>query len=78
MNTALYCSITFYHCACTLAANLLTVFLANNTLTYLKLGFLFCQNTRRSGRYAPILLAPAEGWGYVVHAVEPCTTLGIG
>ena len=68
----------FYHCACTLVANLLTVFLANNTLTYLTPGFLFCQKTRRSGRYAPILLAPAEGWGYVVHAVEPCTTLGVG
>ena len=48
------------------------------TLTYLEMGFLFCQNTRRSGRSAPILLAPSEGWGYVVHAVEPCTTLGVG
>ena len=27
------------------------------------------RNTRRSGRYAPILLAPAEGWG-------PCRPLG--
>ena len=30
---------------------------------FLKFAEAFIYRTRRSGRYAPILLAPAEGWG---------------